>query len=109
MPAKRPGQTVDIDKKAKAAIRDVRTEVYATRQFLGRDTQAKLDLRIPFDVYFQDPFVAASNPVYNFDEGFTVPWEPGISDGPTSCPYRKPKWLTIACESGDIRCYGRCL
>jgi hypothetical protein len=23
--------------------------------------------------------------------------------------YRKPKWLTIACESGDIRCYGRCL
>jgi hypothetical protein len=24
-------------------------------------------------------------------------------------PYRKPKWLTIACESGDIRCYGRCL
>jgi hypothetical protein len=25
------------------------------------------------------------------------------------CPYRKPKWLTIACESGDIRCYGRCL
>jgi hypothetical protein len=87
MPAKRPVQTVDIDKKAKAAIRDVRTEVYAARQFLGRDTQAKLDLRIPFDVYFQDPFVAASNPVYNFDEGFTVPWEPGISDGPTSARF----------------------
>ena len=68
----------NTETKAKAAIRNARPELYAARQFLDRDTQAKLGLRIPFDVYFQDPFVTASNPTYNFDEQFAVPWEPGL-------------------------------
>jgi hypothetical protein len=85
MPAKSGVPTeADAERKASAAIRSARPELYAVRQFLNRDTQVKLDLRIPFDVYFQDPYVTASNPAYNFDEQFAVPWEPGLSDGPTS-------------------------
>ncbi len=77
----------DAAERAATTIKNARTELYAARQFLERDTQAKLDLRIPFDVYFQDPYVAASNKAYDFDEKFTVPWEPGISDGPTSARF----------------------
>ena len=73
--------------KAKAAIKSARSELYAARQFLDRDTQARLDLRLPFDVYFQDPFVTGSDPAYNFDEQFVVPWEPGLDDGPTSARF----------------------
>ena len=73
--------------KAKAAVKSARSELYAARQFLGRDTQARLDLRLPFDVYFQDPFVTGSDPAYNFDEEFVVPWEPGLDDGPTSARF----------------------
>ncbi len=88
MPAKTKASTqANAEKKARTAIRSSRPELYAARQFLDRDTQAKLDLRIPFDVYFQDPFVTASNPVYNFDKEFTVPWEPGLNDGPTSARF----------------------
>jgi hypothetical protein len=86
---KKPKTPIEADAGAKAAtvLKNARTELYAAKQFLGRDTQAKLDLRIPLDVYFQDPFVKASNPAYDFDEEFTVPWEPGISDGPTSARF----------------------
>lgn len=74
-------------KKAKAIPRSVRLELYAGKGYLGRDTQARLELRIPFDVYFQDPFVTDSNPTYDFDKEFVVPWEPGIGDGPTSARF----------------------
>lgn len=77
----------DADKKARTALRNARSELYAARQFLGRETQEDLDLRIPFDVYFQDPFVTASRPAYDFDAGFAVPWEPGLSHGPTSARF----------------------
>jgi hypothetical protein len=89
MPAKKSAaQTeADVEKKARAAIRNARPELYAARQFLDRDTQEKLDVRIPFDVYFQDPFVTASNAAYDFDEEFAVPWEPGLNDGPTSARF----------------------
>jgi hypothetical protein len=88
MPAKRKAPTeADAGERAATAIKSARIELYAARQLLGRDTQADLELRIPFDVYFQDPFVTASNPDYDFDEGFTVPWEPGISNGPTSARF----------------------
>lgn len=88
MPAKSAVPTeANAEKKARAAIKNARSELYAARQFLDRNTQADLDLRLPFDVYFQDPFVTASNPAYNFDERFAVPWEPGLSDGPTSARF----------------------
>ena len=89
MPAKKPAIPTEADtgKKAQAAIRNARPELYAARQFLDRDTQAKLEVRIPFDVYFQDPFVTASNAAYDFDEQFAVPWEPGLNDGPTSARF----------------------
>lgn len=82
-----PKKLADTGKKAQAAIKGARLELYAARQFIDRDTQAELGLRIPFDVYFQDPFVSASNPAYDFDEQFTVPWEPGLNDGPTSARF----------------------
>lgn len=77
----------DAGKKATDALRNARCELYAVRQFLGRGTQENLDLRIPFDVYFQDPFVTASRPEYDFDEDFAVPWEPGLTHGPTSARF----------------------
>jgi hypothetical protein len=88
MPKKRkPPNQGDAGSKAAAALKNARAELYAAKHFLGRETQADLDLRIPFDVYFQDPSVTASNPAYDFDEEFTVPWEPGIGDGPTSARF----------------------
>jgi hypothetical protein len=65
----------------------IRTRLYAARQFLDRDTQEKVGIRIPFDVYFQDPLVAASDPGLAFDTDFLVPWEPRLADGPTSARF----------------------
>ncbi|TIY02380.1 MAG: hypothetical protein E5V22_18435, partial [Mesorhizobium sp.] len=88
MPAKsRIPTTADASKKAGATIRRARPELYAARQFLDRETQADLGVRIPFDVYFQDPFVTSSNKAYDFDVEFAVPWEPGLVDGPTSARF----------------------
>ena len=61
-----------------------RRELYAVRRFMRAALQEKLGLRVPFDVYFQDPLVAESNPDLAFDQDCLIPWEPGISDGPTS-------------------------
>ena len=67
--------------------REERIGLYAARRFLDRALQEAVTLRIPFDVYFQDPMVAAANPDLAFDEDFFVPWEPGIGDGPTSARF----------------------
>ncbi len=64
-----------------------RTDLYAARRYLDRGVQEELELRIPFDVYFQDPLVAAENPDLAFDEDFFLPWEPGFADGPTSARF----------------------
>ncbi|HEY9346953.1 MAG TPA: hypothetical protein VIQ53_16655, partial [Inquilinus sp.] len=77
----------DTAAKAAAEVRSARPKLYAARQFLDRETQETLGLRIPFDVYFQDPYITASDPAYDFDEEFTVPWEPGLADGPTSARF----------------------
>lgn len=77
----------DAAAKAAAEVRNARPKLYAARQFLDRETQEMLGLRIPFDVYFQDPYLTASDPAYDFDETFTVPWEPGLADGPTSARF----------------------
>ena len=60
---------------------------YAARRFLDSGLEEKLGLRIPFDVYFQDPLVAETNPTLAFDENCNVPWEPNIGDGPTSARF----------------------
>lgn len=61
--------------------------LYAARRYIDRDAQQSLGLRIPFDVYFQDPLFAKENPnMPEFDQAF-VAWEPGLSDGPTSARF----------------------
>lgn len=70
----------------KLALGD-RLALYGARRFLGSDLEKKLRVRIPFDVYFQDPLVAAKNPKLAFDKECFVPWEPGIGDGPTSARF----------------------
>jgi hypothetical protein len=64
-----------------------RRTLYAARRYVGLALEKKLDLRIHFDVYFQDPGVAEKYPDLGFDEDFYVPWEPGIADGPTSARF----------------------
>lgn len=81
IPSKSPEQS------AQKAIREARPELYATRRFLERGTQASLGIRLAFDVFFQDPYIAAVNAGYNFDGEFAVPWEPGFGDGPTSARF----------------------
>ena len=77
----------ESEAKVAAKIRNARPELYAARDYIDRKTQVELGLRIPLDVYFQDPYVTASNPAYNFDKEFTVPWEPGLADGPSSARF----------------------
>ena len=78
-------------KKAKAKdaglLLKARTELYAARGLIGRETQEELGLKIPFDVYYKDPFVAKKNPGVEIDTNFRVPWEPGIKGGPTSARF----------------------
>lgn len=65
----------------------IRRNLYSARQYLETETLDKLTVSIPFDVYFQDPGVSQATAAFNFDESFTVPWEPGISNGPTSARF----------------------
>jgi hypothetical protein len=78
MPSK--PKTVDTTK-------DTRTVLYAARDYLSSKAEAELKLRIPFDVYFQDPALRTLRRTFDFDETFDVPWEPGIGDGPTSARF----------------------
>jgi hypothetical protein len=64
-----------------------RNGLYAARRFIGTGLEKELGIQIPFDVYFQDPLVAAQFPHLAFDEDCFVPWEPGIGDGPTSARF----------------------
>jgi hypothetical protein len=64
-----------------------RRALYAARRYVGLDLEKKFGLRIKFGVYFQDPLIAELKPAYGFDDEFYVPWEPGISDGPTSARF----------------------
>lgn len=73
--------------KAPSRTKATRTGLYAARDFLTRDAQEELQLRIPFDVYFQDPALRTLRRNFDFDETFDVPWEPGIGDGPTSARF----------------------
>jgi hypothetical protein len=64
-----------------------RQALYGVRRYIGSGLEKKLKVRIPFDVYFQDPLVAEANPTLAFDENCLVPWEPGLADGPTSARF----------------------
>ncbi|MGQ0642927.1 MAG: serine protease [Gemmatimonadaceae bacterium] len=64
-----------------------RLELYAAHRYIGSELEEKLKVRIPFDVYFQDPQVAANDPELAFNEDCFVPWEPNIADGPTSARF----------------------
>lgn len=64
-----------------------RRTLYAARRYVGLALEKKLGLRVPFDVYFQDPAVAEKDPELGFDKDFFVLWEPGIADGPTSARF----------------------
>ena len=74
-------------KKAVKITPAVRRNLYAARQYLETEALDDLTVSIPFDVYFQDPGVSRATAAYDFDESFTVPWEPGIGDGPTSARF----------------------
>ncbi|MBW8298480.1 MAG: hypothetical protein K0M60_02630 [Hydrogenophaga sp.] len=62
-------------------------DLYASRRLLDEATRRKLGLECRFDVYYKDPLVAAKNPGIEIDANFSVPWEPGIGDGPTSARF----------------------
>ncbi|MDB4890482.1 MAG: hypothetical protein JWL61_2337 [Gemmatimonadetes bacterium] len=64
-----------------------RIALYAARRYIGSSLEEKLRIRIPFDVYFQDPFVAEHRPELAFDDNCYVTWEPGFGDGPTSARF----------------------
>jgi hypothetical protein len=74
-------------KKTIGITRVVLLKLYAARRFMDGSVREALDLRIPFDVYFQDPLFAKNNPgLPTFDKAL-VSWEPGLSDGPTSARF----------------------
>jgi hypothetical protein len=64
-----------------------RLALYAARRFMGSGLQETLTLRIPIDVYFQDPLVAKRRPALAFDQNCFIPWEPNLGDGPTSARF----------------------
>lgn len=67
--------------------RETRVELYAARRYLGLGTQQEFGLRMPVQVYFKDPAVAAAIEGAGIDTKFTTPWEPGLRDGPTSARF----------------------
>ncbi|HET9277246.1 MAG TPA: hypothetical protein VFN95_03650 [Flavitalea sp.] len=64
-----------------------RVTLYAASKYLSTGAKEELGLKIPFDVYLQDPYVSKNDPRFGFDEDFFVNWEPGIADGPTSARF----------------------
>ena len=61
-----------------------RINLYAQARYLPKEFRQKSGLLVPFVTYFQDPFVAKSDPKKAFDDEVFVAWEPGLTDGPTS-------------------------
>jgi len=78
-------------RKAKKPVgslsREMLVDLYAARQYLRLDTLKKAGLRMPVEVYFKDPAVAAQIEGAGIDKAFTTPWEPGLRDGPTSARF----------------------
>ena len=73
--------------KRRDTTKATRLTLYAASKYLSTPSKDELGLRIPFDVYLQDPYVSKNDPKFGFDEDFFVNWEPGIADGPTSARF----------------------
>lgn len=71
----------------RTTTKETRIALYAASKYLSSAARDELGLRIPFDVYLQDPYVNKNDPRYGFDKDFFVSWEPGIADGPTSARF----------------------
>jgi hypothetical protein len=77
-----------ISKKSERKLtRATMIDLYQARQYLGIETLRETGLRMPVAVYFKDPAVARTSEGAGFDDTFTVPWEPGLRDGPTSARF----------------------
>jgi hypothetical protein len=63
---------------------ETRLSLYAQASHLPKDFKEDSGLLLPLVTYFQDPFVAKTDPQKAFDEQVLVAWEPGLTDGPTS-------------------------
>lgn len=63
---------------------DTRVCLYALADRLPAAFKQASGLLLPFTTYFQDPFVAKTDPQKALDENVLVAWEPGLTDGPTS-------------------------
>ncbi len=70
--------------KGVALSPDDRVSLYGQARYLPKDFKRKCGLLLPFSTYFQDPFVAKTDPKKAIDEDVFVAWEPGLTDGPTS-------------------------
>ena len=75
------------EKTARRLPRELLVDLYAARQYLRLDTLKEVGLRMPVEVYFKDPAVAAEFEGAGIDNEFTTPWEPGLRDGPTSARF----------------------
>ena len=73
--------------KRRRTTKATKVTLYAASKYLSTAAKEELGLRIPFDVYLQDPLVNENDPKFGFDEDFFVNWEPGIADGPTSARF----------------------
>jgi len=88
-----PGDSVAELKTARRTGVDVRlsprdrVSLYAAAPYLSNSSEEACRLEISFVTYFEDPAVAQSSPLLDFDEDFEVNWEPGLSDGPTSARF----------------------
>lgn len=66
---------------------DDRIDLYSVARKLPSSLKRKCHLQLPFTTYFQDPFVARTDPNRAFDDEVFVDWEPGLTDGPTSARF----------------------
>ena len=63
---------------------ETRLNLYLQAPYLQSEFKQDCRLLLPFVTYFQDPFVAKTDPQKGLDEKVYVAWEPGLADGPTS-------------------------
>ena len=83
-----PKSKTPKEKPERKLKRSTMIDLYEARQYLGLDTLKETGLRMPVEVYFKDPAVAAKYRAdAGIDEDFTTPWEPGLRDGPTSARF----------------------
>lgn len=73
--------------KRRKTTKATRMGLYAASKYLNLSVEKELGLKIPFDVYLQDPLVGKEDPKFGFDDECYVRWEPGLADGPTSARF----------------------